>query len=105
MLTATLGFRLEAETGSRFRFAVGAPAGAAVGSGQEAPAPATRGLGTRLDLLAPPRGERRRISPGTVHHVAWRVAGDREQQAWHRDLIAGGHHVSPIMDQIGRAHR
>jgi glyoxalase family protein len=34
-----------------------------------------------------------------VHHVAWRVAGDREQQAWHRDLIAGGHHVSPIMDR------
>jgi len=99
MLTGTLGFRLEAETGSRFRFAVGAPAGAAVGSGQEAPAPVTRGLGTRLDLLAQPAAERGRISAGTVHHVAWRVAGDREQQAWHRDLIAGGHHVSPIMDR------
>jgi glyoxalase family protein len=97
LLAGTLGFRLEAETGSRFRFAVGSPAGAAAGSGQEAPA--ARGLGTRLDLLAQPAAERGRISAGTVHHVAWRVAGDREQQAWHRDLIAGGHHVSPIMDR------
>jgi glyoxalase family protein len=100
MLTGTLGFRLEAQTGSRFRFAAGAPAGAGAGSRQQAPAsPAARGLGTRLDLLAQPTAGRGRISAGTVHHVAWRVAGDREQQAWHRDLIAGGHHVSPIMDR------
>jgi len=99
MLAGTLGFRLEAQTGSRFRFAVGAPAGAAAGSLQESASPAARGLGTRLDLLAQPTAGRGRISAGTVHHVAWRVAGDREQQAWHRDLIAGGHHVSPIMDR------
>ena len=100
MLTGTLGFRLEAQTGSRFRFAAGAPADAAAGSRQPAAAPpAARGLGTRLDLLAQPAAERGLISAGTVHHVAWRVAGDREQAAWHRDLIAGGHHVSPIMDR------
>lgn len=83
MLTGTLGFRLEGQAGSRFRFAVGAPAGGAA----------------RLDLLAQPEAERGHISAGTVHHVAWRVAGDREQQAWHRDLVADGHHVSPIMDR------
>jgi len=117
MLTGTLGFRLEAETGSRFRFGVGAPAAATVAAATAAGAaatagspqassrqassspPAARGLGTRLDLLAQPTAGRGRISAGTVHHVAWRVAGDREQQAWHRDLIAGGHHVSPIMDR------
>jgi glyoxalase family protein len=110
MLTGTLGFRLEAETGSRFRFGVGAPtaaaaAAASAGSPQASSRqasslpPAARGLGTRLDLLAQPAAGRGRISAGTVHHVAWRVAGDREQQAWHRDLIAGGHHVSPIMDR------
>jgi glyoxalase family protein len=100
MLTGTLGFRLEAQTGSRFRFAAGAPPGAAGGSRQEAAAsPVARGLGTRLDLLAQPTAGRGRISAGTVHHVAWRVAGDREQAAWHRELIAGGHHVSPIMDR------
>jgi glyoxalase family protein len=100
MLTGTLGFRLEAQTGSRFRFAAGAPAGAAEGSRQDAAAsPAVRGLGTRLDLLAQPTAGRGRISAGTVHHVAWRVAGEREQAAWHRELIASGHHVSPIMDR------
>jgi len=100
MLTGTLGFRLEAQTGSRFRFAVGASAGAAAGNRQAASSPpAARGQGTRLDLLAQPTAGRGRISAGTVHHVAWRVAGDREQQAWHRDLIAGGHQVSPIMDR------
>jgi glyoxalase family protein len=100
MLTGTLGFRLEAQTGSRFRFAAGGPADAAAGSRQQAAAsPADRGLGTRLDLLVQPTAERGRISAGTVHHVAWRVAGDREQAAWHRDLIAAGHHVSPIMDR------
>ncbi|HLX07374.1 MAG TPA: ring-cleaving dioxygenase [Thermoanaerobaculia bacterium] len=81
MLTGTLGCRLADQTGSRFRFAVGA-------SGA-----------TRLDLVAQPAAARGRISAGTVHHVALRVAGDREQQAWHRDLIAGGHHVSPVMDR------
>jgi glyoxalase family protein len=107
MLTGTLGFQLEAQAGSRFRFAAGAPAAvpgapaAAAGEGrqQAAPPPAVRGQGTRLDLLAQPTAGRGRISAGTVHHVAWRVAGDREQAAWHRDLIAGGHHVSPIMDR------
>ena len=102
MLTGTLGFQLEAQAGSRFRFAAGAPAAAAEGNREQAaasPAPAVRGQGTRLDLLAQPTEGRGRISAGTVHHVAWRVAGDREQAAWHRDLIAGGHHVSPIMDR------
>ncbi|HYL04912.1 MAG TPA: ring-cleaving dioxygenase [Thermoanaerobaculia bacterium] len=100
LLTGTLGFRLESQTGSRFRFAVGAPAAADAG-GPPPPTAALAGTGlaTRLDLLAEPAAGRGRISAGTVHHVAWRVAGDREQQAWHRDLTAGGHHVSPIMDR------
>jgi len=83
LLTGTLGFRLESQSGSRLRFAVGSPGG----------------LATRLDLLAEPTAERGHVAAGTVHHVAFRVAGDREQQAWHRDLIAAGHHVSPIMDR------
>jgi glyoxalase family protein len=96
LLTGTLGFRLESESGSRFRFEVGASAGSGAAAGNP---PASSGLATRLDLLAQPTAGRGRISAGTVHHVAWRVAGDREQQAWHRDLIEGGHHVSPIMDR------
>lgn len=83
MLTGTLGFRLEAEAGERLRFVVG-EAGAA---------------GTRLDLLAQPAAARGRISAGTVHHVAWRVAGDDEQRAWHRELSERGLHVTPIMDR------
>jgi len=104
MLTGTLGFQLEAQAGSRYRFAAAAPAAAAAtaaggGRQQAAAPPAAPGVGTRLDLLAQPTAGRGRISTGTVHHVAWRVAGDREQAAWHRDLVAGGHHVSPIMDR------
>jgi glyoxalase family protein len=102
LLTGTLGFRLESQTGSRFRFAVGASTGAAAGGSGQPPVPATPaggGLATRLDLLAEPAAGRGRISAGAVHHVAFRVAGDREQQAWQRDLIDGGHHVSPVMDR------
>ena len=87
LLTGTMGLRLESSRGARHRFVAGpSPAGSA-------------DVGTRLDVLEEPTAAPGRISAGTVHHVAWRVAGDREQDAWHRDLVAGGHHVSPIMDR------
>jgi glyoxalase family protein len=87
MLTETLGFRLHSEAGERSRFVVGEASG---GAGR---------IGSRLDLLAQPAAARGRISRGTVHHVAWRVAGDAEQRDWHRRLSERGLHVTPIMDR------
>ena len=83
MLTGTLGFRFQSQAGERIRLVVG-EAGSA---------------GTRLDLLAQPAAARGRISRGTVHHVAWRVAGDAEQRDWQRQLSEGGLQVTPIMDR------
>nr|MDP9122312.1 VOC family protein [Acidobacteriota bacterium] len=51
LLTGTLGFRLAAETGERWRFTVGAA-----------------GPGARLDVLAEPAAPPGRIAAGTVHH-------------------------------------
>ena len=36
---------------------------------------------------------------GTVHHVAFRLPDDAAQATWHRDLLALGYHVSPVMDR------
>lgn len=40
-----------------------------------------------------------RVSVGTVHHVAWRVAGDAEQLSWRERLAAAGLNVTPVLDR------
>ncbi len=37
--------------------------------------------------------------PGTVHHIALRVADDAEQLDWHHRLQQAGYRVSPVMDR------
>jgi glyoxalase family protein len=46
-------------------------------------------------------GQRRRgqIGPGTVHHVAWRVANEDEQLAWQSKLSQSGVGVTPVRDR------
>ncbi len=46
-----------------------------------------------------PGAERGRISAGTVHHIAWRVAGDEEQQEWRERLLRSGTQVTPALDR------
>ncbi|HEX7183238.1 MAG TPA: ring-cleaving dioxygenase, partial [Thermoanaerobaculia bacterium] len=82
LLTGFMGFRQVGESGGRFRFEVGAG-----------------GPGTRVDVLARPDAPRGHVSAGTVHHVAWRVADDEQQRAWHEELNELGLHVSPILDR------
>jgi glyoxalase family protein len=82
LLTETMGFRAAGEAGNRFRFAAG-----------------DGGPGTRVDLLATPDAPRGHIAAGTVHHVAWRVATDGEQEEWRRDLATRGLDVTPILDR------
>jgi glyoxalase family protein len=77
-----MGFRAAGEGKDRFRFEAGAG-----------------GAGTRVDILVRPDAPRGHVSAGTVHHVAFRLADDPAQAAWHKALNAGGFPVSPIMDR------
>jgi glyoxalase family protein len=82
LLTGTLGFRAVGQEGDRFRFEGGAG-----------------GPGARVDVLAAPAAARGHISAGTVHHVAWRVSGEAEQEAWREAIAESGLYVTPILDR------
>ncbi len=82
LLTETMGFRFVGQDGNRFRFetAPGQP-------------------GSRLDLLCGPDAARGRMGKGTVHHVAWRVADEDQEETWRRRLTDKGLNVTPILDR------
>jgi len=82
VLVDTMGFRLAGEEGDRSRFEAGAG-----------------GPGTRVDVLAAPSLPRGQVSAGTVHHVAFRVAGDAEQRAWRERIAGAGLHVTPVQER------
>ena len=81
-LLETLGFRLLEERGSRLRFAAG-----------------SGGPGAFVDVEVAPDLRPGRVAVGSVHHVAWRTAGDAEQREWHRRIAALGYNVTPIIDR------
>lgn len=83
LLTGTLGYRLAGESDNRCRFA--AP-------GEDAP-------GRFIDLLCLPDSRPASSGAGSVHHIAFRVKDDAEQQAWRERLVSLGYNVSPIMDR------
>ena len=62
-------------------------------------ASAGAGAGQIVDVLEQARAGHGRISAGTVHHLAWRVADDAAQVDWQSRLTQGGRHVSPVMDR------
>ena len=82
LLSDVMGFHLLAESGNRFRYGVTAG-----------------GPGTRVDVVCMPDAPPGRIAVGTVHHVAYRVAGDREQREWRERLVGHGLNVSPVLDR------
>jgi glyoxalase family protein len=82
LMTETLGFRQTQEAGNRFRFEVG-----------------EGGAGRTMDILCQPGTVRGRVANGTVHHIAWRTAGDAEQAEWRERLVQEGYNVSPVMDR------
>ena len=55
--------------------------------------------GARVTLRDDATGAPARISAGSVHHVAWRVADDETQLAWRQRLIEGGFQVTPVRDR------
>ncbi len=82
LLTAGLGFRGLGEERGRLRFAAGAG-----------------GIGSRIDLLPRPDAASGRVAAGSVHHVAWRVAGDPQQESWRRRLGERGLAVTPVQER------
>jgi catechol 2,3-dioxygenase-like lactoylglutathione lyase family enzyme len=82
MLTDTMGFKLIAQDGDRFRYAVdsGNPAGL-------------------VDVIRAPDERLGRVLVGTVHHIAWRTADDQEQLRWLTELTRLNYGVSPVMDR------
>jgi glyoxalase family protein len=82
LLTDTMGFKLVARDGARFRYAAasGGPAGL-------------------VDVLREPDQRQGRVLAGTVHHIAWRTAGDEQQLRWRTELTRLDYGVSPVMDR------
>ncbi|HEX2251706.1 MAG TPA: ring-cleaving dioxygenase [Thermoanaerobaculia bacterium] len=95
LLTGTLGFEPAGERRNRFRFRVGAGAAAADASG----GPSGTAPGTLVDVVCSPDVAPGRVAAGTVHHVAWRVAGDAEQARWRAALAGEGLDVTPVLDR------
>jgi len=82
LLTGAMGFKLVAQDGDRFRYAVD--------SGNQA------GL---VDVLRAPDQRQGRVLVGTVHHIAWRTADDEQQLRWLTELTRLNYAVSPVMDR------
>ncbi len=82
LLTDLMGFHPTGESANRFRFAL-----------------ATSGTATRVEVRCMPDAAAGRVSVGTVHHVAWRVAGDAEQREWREHLVGDGLNVTPVLDR------
>ncbi|HSR68184.1 MAG TPA: ring-cleaving dioxygenase [Acidobacteriota bacterium] len=81
LLRDTMGFREEGEEEGRLRL---------------------RGAGDRaalVDLVPAPGQTRAALGAGSVHHVAWRVPDQNQQEAWRSQLEDSGYNVTPILDR------
>ena len=81
-LTDTMGYRVTRSEGGRTRLTTGAA-----------------GPGTYVDLLVDASLPRGLPGAGTVHHLAFRTPDDAAQALARSTLLAGGYHVSPVMDR------
>ena len=82
LLTDTLGFKLLAQEGNRFRYSLdsGDPAGT-------------------VDVLHLPHERHGRVLAGSVHHIAWRTPDDAQQLRWLDELSKLHYGVSPVIDR------
>jgi glyoxalase family protein len=81
-LLETLGFLPGAEENGRRRFSVNETSTSA-----------------SIDLIERPDGEFGVNSAGTVHHIAFRCANEKEQVQWRDQLVDLGLHVTPVIDR------
>jgi glyoxalase family protein len=82
VLTGSLSFEEGGIQGDRHRFI--APDG---------------GPASRVDVLVQPDAGFGRIAVGSIHHVAFRIAGDREQIQWRDASLAKGLQVTSVRDR------
>ena len=57
------------------------------------------GAGNLLDVLVDPEAPKGLPGGGTVHHIAFRTAGDREQRQWQSVLRQSGFGVTDVRDR------
>jgi glyoxalase family protein len=82
-LLKTLGFELVREEDSRRRFSVN-----------------EKSTSAQIDLIEQSDGQFGVNSAGTVHHIAFRCADDKEQLRWREQLVDLGLHVTPVIDRF-----
>ena len=82
VLIDTLGFRLVEKAENRFRYEVGNGI-----------------LGTIVDVLSSPKIARGFVSVGTVHHVAFRIPDDDQQEALRQEILKAGLNATPVIDR------
>jgi len=82
MLVDGMGYLLAGHAGHRSRYTVGAG-----------------GPGTYVDLLTEPALPRGINGAGTIHHIAFRIADDENQNAILTELQDRGTSVSPVIDR------
>jgi glyoxalase family protein len=82
-LLKTLGFELIGEENSRRRFSVN-----------------EKSTSAQIDLIEQSDGQFGVNSAGTVHHIAFRCADDKEQLRWREQLVELGLHVTPVIDRF-----
>jgi glyoxalase family protein len=82
-LLKNLGFELTAEEKSRKRFSVN-----------------SKSTSAQVDLVERADGQFGVNSAGTVHHIAFRCADEKEQLRWRKQLDELGLHVTPVIDRF-----
>ena len=82
-LLKNLGFELIAEEKARRRFSLN-----------------SKSTSAQVDLIERADGQFGVNSAGTVHHIAFRCADEREQLRWRKQLIALDLNVTPVIDRF-----
>jgi len=82
-LLKNLGFELIAEEKARRRFSLN-----------------SKSTSAQVDLIERADGQFGVNSAGTVHHIAFRSAGEKEQLRWRQKLLELGLHVTPVIDRF-----
>ncbi len=82
ILTKHLGFKFLEQDGTRYRYTTG-----------------LAGFGQTVDLRSLPDIWRAAPGAGTIHHVAWRVGGDADEDAVRAAITADAYHLTPVIDR------
>jgi glyoxalase family protein len=82
LLTALMAYRFVRRDGGRARFEAG-----------------PGGSGRYVDVIGDAKAPRGTGGAGTIHHIAFRVAGDAEQLDMQQALLNANYHVSDVRDR------